>query len=90
MVWDRGTYRNLDKEKGVQEAIEDGRLKVWLDGEKIKGGYAFMETGERWLLVKMNDDEADNRRNPTSTETKSVKSGRTLEEIEESEKSSGN
>ena len=49
-----------------------------------------IETGERWLLVKMDDDEADARRNPSSTEPKSVKSGRTLEEIKESEKSSGN
>jgi len=90
MVWDRGTYKSLDEERGVREAIEDGRLKVWLDGEKIKGGYALIETGERWLLVKMDDDEADARRNPSSTEPKSVKSGRTLEEIKESEKSSGN
>jgi DNA ligase D-like protein (predicted 3'-phosphoesterase) len=90
MVWDRGTYRSLPEEKSVQETIEDGRLKVWLYGEKIKGGYALIETGERWLLVKMDDDEADARRNPTSTETRSVKSGRTLEEIKESEKSSGN
>jgi len=85
MVWDRGAYENLDEEKGVQKAIKDGRLKVWLDGEKIKGGYALIETGERWLLVKMDDDEADARRNPTSTENRSVKSGRTLEEIKESE-----
>lgn len=44
-----------------------------------------MRTGSgddaRWLLIKMDDDEADARRNPTSTEPKSVLSGRTLEEI---------
>jgi DNA ligase D-like protein (predicted 3'-phosphoesterase) len=36
---------------------------------------------ERWLLVKMDDEEADARRNPVSTEPKSVLSGRTLDEI---------
>jgi hypothetical protein len=33
----------------------------------------------------MKDDAADARRNPTSTEPKSVLSGRTLEEIAEQE-----
>lgn len=34
-----------------------------------------------WLLTKRDDDQADARRNPTSTENKSVKTGRTLKEI---------
>jgi len=34
----------------------------------------------------MDDHEADARRNPTSTENKSVLSGRTLQEIEEGKK----
>jgi hypothetical protein len=39
----------------------------------------------------MDDEEADARRNPTSTEPESVKTGRTLDEVreEESEKSDG-
>ena len=41
------------------------------------------EEEDQWILVKMKDDEADARRNPTSTETKSVKSGKDLEEIDE-------
>jgi hypothetical protein len=55
-----------------------------LKGRKLRGGYALVRTDSgddaRWLLIKM-DDEADARRNPTSTEPKSVLSGRTLEEI---------
>jgi hypothetical protein len=39
----------------------------------------------RWLLIKMDDEEADARRNPTSTEQKSVRTGRSLEEIEAAE-----
>jgi hypothetical protein len=33
----------------------------------------------------MDDDEADARRNPVSTEPESVKSGRTIEEVAEGE-----
>jgi DNA ligase D-like protein (predicted 3'-phosphoesterase) len=91
MVWDRGTYRNLKEEDEeevppVSEQLEDGHVTIWLDGEKLKGGYALIRTGKgkdpRWLLIKMDDNEADARRNPTSTETDSVKSGRSLEEIQ--------
>jgi hypothetical protein len=39
------------------------------------------KNGEQWLLVKMDDDDADARRNPVSTEPDSVKTGRSIEEI---------
>jgi DNA ligase D-like protein (predicted 3'-phosphoesterase) len=90
MVWDRGTYRNLKDEDGeetpsVSDQYDDGNVTIWLEGEKIRGGYALIRTGgddqARWLLIKMDDGEADARRNPTSTEPDSVKSGRSLEEI---------
>jgi DNA ligase D-like protein (predicted 3'-phosphoesterase) len=92
MVWDRGSYRNLKEEneeekkkKSVAEQIKDGHVTIWIEGEKISGGYALVRTGKgkdtRWLLIKMDDEEADARRNPTSTEPKSVKTGRTLKEI---------
>lgn len=93
MVWDAGSYRNLaepDEEGGdppsVARQIEEGRVKVWLEGEKVAGGYALVRTrgsgdDEQWLLIKMDDEEADARRNPTSTEPDSVKTGRTMQEI---------
>ena len=90
LVWDTGSYRNLRFEKkddglSMAESHKDGKIEVWLEGRKIKGGYALIRTGndDRWLLVKMNDDEADARRNPVSTEPTSVLSGRTLEQIAE-------
>ncbi len=94
MVWDRGTYRNLkkaDEDSGdaptIEEQYEDGHITIWLEGEKLKGGYALIRTGggdkPRWLLIKMDDEEADARRNPTSTEPDSVKTGRSLEAIRE-------
>ena len=95
MVWDAGRYRNLRAEKedddaaSMEEALKQGKVEVWLEGEKLTGGYALVRTGKgenaRWLLIKMRDDQADARRNPTSTEPKSVLSGRTLEEIAEQE-----
>lgn len=89
IVWDTGTYRNLTEHDGAEqpagEALENGHLKVWLEGEKLTGGYALTRTGgggrPRWLLVKLRDDGADARRNPVSSEPESVRSGRTIEDV---------
>jgi len=96
LIWDRGPFRKLkegEEEGGapsVARQLDDGHLTVWLQGRKIAGGYSLIRTDmgddERWLLIKMDDAEADARRNPTSTEPTSVKSGRTLEEISAQEK----
>jgi DNA ligase D-like protein (predicted 3'-phosphoesterase) len=92
LVWDTGPYRNLLAEKedetaSMEKSINEGKVEIRLEGEKLQGGYALIRTGKdddaRWLLIKMDDEEADARRNPTSTEPKSVLSGRTLEEIAE-------
>jgi DNA ligase D-like protein (predicted 3'-phosphoesterase) len=94
IVWDSGTYENRtrkddDQLKPVDEALEDGHLVVYLHGEKLRGGYALQHTGwhseNDWLLIKVDDEEADARRNPVSTEPGSVKSGRTIEEVAEEE-----
>ncbi|HZD03492.1 MAG TPA: DNA polymerase ligase N-terminal domain-containing protein, partial [Longimicrobiales bacterium] len=98
LVWDAGSYRNLKEDDDGNEVpladqLADGHATVWLEGEKLRGGYALtrVATGddERWLLVKMDDEEADARRNPVSTEPESVKTGRTLEEVAEEEKEEG-
>ena len=95
IVWDRGPFRNITTDENedplsLEEAIKKGEVSIWLEGEKLKGGYVlvharFQGKDENWLLVKRDDDEADARRNPVSTEPKSVKSGQTLQEIEEQE-----
>lgn len=90
IVWDTGTYRNLtehdDEEVPVGKAVDRGHVKVWLEGEKLRGGYALTRTGhdrgkERWILIKLSDEGADARRNPVNSRTESVRSGRTVEEI---------
>ena len=84
IVWDSGSYRNLGKEP-VDQALERGHAAVWLEGRKLRGGYALTRIGtrksERWLLVKMDDKGADRRRNPVSSQPESVLSGKTIEEV---------
>ncbi len=69
----------------MRQSHVEGKLEVALDGEKIRGGYALIRADsrqdERWLLIKMDDDRADARRRPVSTETRSVSTERTLTEI---------
>ena len=90
LVWDLGPYRNLraeeDEPVSMQEALDEGKVEVWLEGQKLQGGYALVridDANDRWLLIKMDDDEADARRKPTSTQPRSVLSDRAIEEIAE-------
>jgi DNA ligase D-like protein (predicted 3'-phosphoesterase) len=84
IVWDAGTYRNLG-ETDVERAVEDGHVTVWLEGRKLRGGYAMTRIGKgargRWLMVKMDDDAADARRRPVKTQPESVLSGRTIRQV---------
>lgn len=90
MVWDRGHYENItgpDDEQPVPMAdgLRRGHVAVRLHGTKLEGGYALTRTGggakPRWILVKMRDEAADARRNPVSTEPRSARTGRTMDEI---------
>jgi DNA ligase D-like protein (predicted 3'-phosphoesterase) len=93
LVWDHGYYENItekdDETIPISEALKQGHALIRLFGEKLCGGYALQRTGKdedaRWLLVKMDDDQADARRNPVSTQPNSVLTGRTIEEIGEQE-----
>jgi DNA ligase D-like protein (predicted 3'-phosphoesterase) len=85
IVWDTGTYRNLDKARSMAEAIEAGHVKIWLEGEKLHGGWTLQRTRTgskpQWLLMKRRDEAADARRNPESSQPESVKTGRTVEQV---------
>ncbi|HZV51114.1 MAG TPA: DNA polymerase ligase N-terminal domain-containing protein [Candidatus Dormibacteraeota bacterium] len=89
LVWDHGTYRNLTEDSGepvpVEQALERGHVAVWLNGSKLRGGFALtrFRTGEdeSWLLVKMNDEHAEPSRDILADRPESALSGRTLEEI---------
>ena len=90
MVWDRGTYRNLRANKGrdsksMEDSLAEGLIEVWLEGEKLRGGYALRRMSRdgkpQWLLIKKKDEMADARRAPTSMQPDSVLTGRNLEQI---------
>ena len=80
----RGTFLNLKEKDGrgvpLEEALENGHLTFWLDGRKLRGGYALTKIGKgkNWLLVKMNDSMANPQRNPVAIEPESVLSGKTV------------
>ncbi len=86
IIWDAGTYENLDHERSRAEALDGGHASFRLHGEKLEGGWTLQRThgqGEKaqWLLIKRRDDDADARRDPESTQPESVKSGRTIEQL---------
>jgi DNA ligase D-like protein (predicted 3'-phosphoesterase) len=85
IVWDAGTYANLDEERSMAEALAAGHAKFWLEGEKLRGGWTLHRTHAgrkpQWLLIKRRDEEADARRDPQRAEPRSIKTGRTIEEL---------
>ncbi len=92
IIWDTGQYRNLDPERSMAESIAAGHVKVWLDGERLRGGWTLQRTdGARrpqWLLIKRRDDppagapgHRRSRRRRAQGDQRSVRSGRTLAEV---------
>ncbi|MEE4160942.1 MAG: DNA polymerase ligase N-terminal domain-containing protein [Woeseiaceae bacterium] len=89
IVWDRGDYRNLTQDAGVSvdiaEALANGHAVVHLDGEKLGGAYTLQRIRngdqEQWLVIKVDDEQADARRNPVSTQPESVVSGKTIDQV---------
>lgn len=77
MVWDAGTYQNSSRD-------EDGNLIPMKD--QLKNGHAtfFIHHGkyEKRFLKKVDDHDADSRRDPTSSENRSVLTGRTMEQLQ--------
>lgn len=96
LIWDRGSYRVIDQDSedsdGLSEQIDRGRITIWLEGQKLTGGYALIRTGKgpkaRWLLIKMKDEGASSDNDPVSTQPRSVKSGRLLEQIRDDDNDS--
>jgi DNA ligase D-like protein (predicted 3'-phosphoesterase) len=91
IVWDAGPYRPIrENDDGepvpVDRQLDEGQAEVWLEGRKIRGGYALVRAKvggdeDNWLLVKMKDEGADARRAPARTEPTSVLSGRTVDDV---------
>lgn len=86
IVWDRGTYEQGGRVPWP-EAIDRGHAVFVLHGEKLRGGFALQRTRSgpkaQWLLVKRRDDEARPGSDVVAEQPRSVRSGRTLDEIAE-------
>jgi DNA ligase D-like protein (predicted 3'-phosphoesterase) len=84
IVWDAGSWHPLT-DGPAGEALTNGHLSFWLEGEKLRGGWTLQRThaGQKpqWLLIKRRDEGADARRNSVSTQPESVLSGRTIDEV---------
>ncbi|GAG87664.1 unnamed protein product [marine sediment metagenome] len=53
-IWDKGKFKMLPDSK---TRPEDGNLSFSLEGDKLKGKYALINTGSRkWLFFKMKKD----------------------------------
>jgi DNA ligase D-like protein (predicted 3'-phosphoesterase) len=93
IVWDTGTYKNMKtKNKEIvpmEKTIAEGHVDIWLEGEKLKGGYALIRTGKGdkkfWLLLKKKDNKANSRRNILIDRPESVLTGSTIEELQKNE-----
>lgn len=92
VVWDTGRFENVTERDGepvtAEEALAAGHLKFVLHGKKLTGAFALTHTRmggdeKNWLLVKVDDEGADRRRKPATTQPESVLSGRTNEDFEE-------
>jgi DNA ligase D-like protein (predicted 3'-phosphoesterase) len=90
IVWDTGTFQNITERDGqpvpLDQAIENGQLAIWIEGKKLKGGFALtrIRDGKKpvWLLVKKRDGYA-NASDPVTDQPASVLSGRRIEELDE-------
>lgn len=88
MLWDEGTWEPLvDVDKG----LEKGSLKFILNGRRLKGRWALVrmkaKAGEQkhnWLLIKEKDEHAKESDGISDYNT-SIRTGRTMQEIEKGE-----
>jgi bifunctional non-homologous end joining protein LigD len=85
IVWDRGTWE-LTKGDDAAAAIDDGEVHFSLAGEKLRGHFVLVRTRrrqgtqEQWLMLHKRDDDARDGWS-AEDEPRSVKSGRTNEEV---------
>ena len=90
MLWDTGTWTPQEQEPDVEEQLRKGKLAFILHGERLHGKWALVklrkrspkDKGNNWLLIKELDDYMRRGGTPSvETETTSVRSGRSMDEI---------
>ncbi len=83
LVWDLGKYKTIG-EDGIEKQYKNGKMKFNLEGKKLKGGFALIQTkiggkDKNWLLIKEKDRYA--LKKDILKEEKSVKSGRKIKDL---------
>lgn len=88
MLWDEGDW---EPQMDVEEGLSTGALKFILKGRRLKGKWALIrlkpkagETKNNWLLLKEKDEYA-NAADELPAFTTSIRTGRTMTEIEKGE-----
>ncbi len=88
MLWDEGYWEPYGN---VNDGLREGMLKFVLKGRRLKGKWALVrlkakegETKDNWLLLKEKDEYAKTDHG-ISEFTTSIRTGRTMEEIEKGE-----
>lgn len=91
IIWDTGTFKNNKEKEGISlaDSYDNGQIEVNLHGTKLHGNYALICTArdeKKWLLIKMNDEHANETQDIVEKQPESVFSGKTVEEIEAKKK----
>lgn len=88
IVWDAGRYHNLTTHRGrlspMGPSLERGHVKIWLEGEKLRGAWALTRIGgeeEDWLMVKVADAAANRDLDPVRDQPLSVLTRRSIEDV---------
>ncbi|HEX3551062.1 MAG TPA: non-homologous end-joining DNA ligase [Candidatus Elarobacter sp.] len=91
IVWDEGFYTLFEGDDPAAQ-IDKGKLKIVLAGHKLKGLFTLVrmkpregEHGKPWLLFK-DHDEYDDANWKVEDHAESVKTGRTLAQLQQSRK----
>jgi len=87
MLWDEGSWEPIGD---VDEGLAKGDLKFRLHGQRLKGDWVLVRmkkdrsggTRENWLLIKKRGEHAGDGDEPTEDYDTSVRSDRTMDEIE--------
>ena len=95
MLWDQGTWEPQPGYTDIDAGLRDGSLKFILHGTKLEGKWALIRMGGKWakekkpnwLLIKEHDEfERKQDEIPiTESESNSVVTGRSIEEIAHNE-----
>lgn len=72
VVWDHGALQNRTERDGQEIPLQDALTRTKMRGDD-----------RNWLLVKVDDDDADRRRKPERAQPESVISGRTNKDLED-------